>query len=165
MRYVVTLGEGEGQVSLEVERNADGSYRVRGPDGAQLIATVLARESGLVSLLVDGRTLEVQPADGEVHFRQERYAVRTENALERARVRAAANGSAEGGKLLASMPGRIVGVQCEAGMSVEAGTPLIVMEAMKMQNELCANADAVVRAVRVEVGQTVERGATLVEFD
>ena len=163
MRYVVTLSEGE--VELELERNPDGSYRVRHQDGAQLIATVLDRDSGLVSLLVDGRTLEVQTADGEVHFRQERYATRTENALERARVRAASNASSAGGKLLASMPGRIVGVLCEAGMSVHAGTPLVVIEAMKMQNELCAKADSVVRAVRVEVGQTVERGAALVDFE
>ena len=65
----------------------------------------------------------------------------------------------------ASMPGRIVRVLCEVGARVEANTPLVVIEAMKMQNELCAKSDATVRAVHVEVGQTVERGALLIEFE
>jgi len=163
MRYVVTIAETV--VELDVERNTDGTYRVRGADGAELSATLVARDSGLVNLSIDGQTIEVQPAEGEVHFRQERHATRTENALERALRRGAASTSAGGGKLLASMPGRIVRVLCEPGQAVTAGTPLIVMEAMKMQNELCAKTDGVVRAVRVEVGQTVERGAGLVEFE
>lgn len=163
MRYVVTIAEAV--VELDVERNADGSYRVRGADGAELNATLLARDSGLVSLSIDGQIMLVQPADGEVHFRQERHATRTENALERALQRSASSASAGGAKLLASMPGRIVRVLCEPGQAVRAGTPLIVMEAMKMQNELCAKTDSVVRTVRVEVGQTIERGAVLVELE
>jgi len=51
------------------------------------------------------------------------------------------------------------------GSTVQAGTPLIVIEAMKMQNELSAKSDATVRAIHVQVGQTVERGAPLLELD
>jgi 3-methylcrotonyl-CoA carboxylase alpha subunit len=163
MRYVVTIAEAV--VELDVERNADGSYRVRGADGTELNAVLMARDSDLVSLSIDGQIIRVQPAAGEVHFRQERHATRTENALVRALQRSAASASGGGGKLLASMPGRIVRVLCDPGQTVNAGTPLIVMEAMKMQNELCAKADSVVRTVRVEVGQTVERGAVLVELE
>ena len=162
MRYLVTVADGT--IELDVERHADGSYSVRGVDGPDLAVTTMGNESGQVSLLVDGRIVEVLASEDEVRLGQERYTVHAESALHAA-TRAAAKGGSSSGQILASMPGRIVRVLCEAGSAVQAGTPLIVMEAMKMQNELCAKGDAVVRAVRVEVGQTVERGAALVEFE
>ena len=63
------------------------------------------------------------------------------------------------------MPGRIVRVACAVGEAVQKGSPLIVIEAMKMQNELYAKQDATVRAVHVKNGDTVERGAVLVELE
>jgi biotin carboxyl carrier protein len=124
-----------------------------------------AEQAGLLCLLVDGQMLEVQPADGEVHFRQERYAVRAESLRDRAAARSSANEATQGRKLVASMPGRIVRVLCQPGAAVTQGAPLIVIEAMKMQNELCAKADAVVYAVHVSEGQTVERGEMLLELE
>ncbi len=56
-------------------------------------------------------------------------------------------------------------VLCEPGATVQQGAPLIVIEAMKMQNELCAKTAALVRAVHVAVGQTVERGSLLIELE
>ena len=163
MRYVVTLGEETLELDLEV--TADGGYRVRGAGGPDLSVRVLAGDSGLFSLLVDGETVRVQPTAAEVCHHQERYTVSTLSLLERAQNQMAPAVGAQSQKLLASMPGRIVRVLCEVGSAVRAGTPLVVMEAMKMQNELCAKAEAVVRALHVEVGQNVERGALLVEFE
>ena len=68
-------------------------------------------------------------------------------------------------EVIAPMPGRILTVACAPGQPVQKGTPLIVMEAMKMQNELCAKADHVVRAVHVASGDSVERGALLIELE
>jgi len=163
MRYLVTVGDET--LELELERSPDGSYRVRGSAGPELRVSTLAHDSGLVSLLVDGQTVEVQPAAGEVRFRQQRFPVRAQSWLERAVTRSGAGSGAQSKKLLAAMPGRIVRVLCEVGALVQEGSPLIVMEAMKMQNELCAKTSAVVRAVRVSVGQTVDRGELLVEFE
>lgn len=163
MRYLVSLGPDT--LELDVERRADGTYRVRGTDGAEVEVRPLEVHSGLITLLVDGETVLVQPAESEVRYRQQRYCVRAESALERATARSSAQSSAPAKALSASMPGRIVQVSCEPGASVSMGTPLVVMEAMKMQNELCAKSDGVVRAVRVRVGQTVERGAILIEFE
>jgi biotin carboxyl carrier protein len=154
-------------LELEVEQRPDGSYAVS--DGAAAPLSVRSfpglQQPGVVSLLVDGQTVEVQLADGEARFRQERFAVRAESWRDRQATRSAPSDAAQAGKILASMPGRIVRVLCEPGSAVQQGAPLIVIEAMKMQNELCAKADAVVRAVHVSAGQTVERGAVLIELE
>ncbi|HET9931522.1 MAG TPA: biotin/lipoyl-containing protein [Polyangiaceae bacterium] len=74
-------------------------------------------------------------------------------------------GNAAGESALTSpMPGRIVAISVKPGDHVEAGSLLLVIEAMKMQNELHAKGAAVIEAVLVKPGDTVERGATLVKF-
>jgi len=67
--------------------------------------------------------------------------------------------------LKAPMPGLVVRVQVEAGQPVAAGAGLVVLEAMKMENELRAAVPGVIRAVRVGPGETVEKGQVLVEFE
>ena len=62
------------------------------------------------------------------------------------------------------MPGRIVKVYVKAGDTVEIGAPLLVVEAMKMENELRAKASAVVDTVLVSAGQTVEMNAVLLQL-
>ncbi len=84
MKYFVTVGADTLELELEVERRSDGTYVVR--DGAVELSVrpfSALQPPGLVSLLVDGHTVEVQPADGEVRFRQERFAVRAENWRDR----------------------------------------------------------------------------------
>ena len=66
--------------------------------------------------------------------------------------------------LKAPMPGLVVRVLVEAGASVAAGAGLVVLEAMKMENELRAPAAVTVTAVHVRPGQTVEKGQPLAEF-
>jgi pyruvate carboxylase subunit B len=63
------------------------------------------------------------------------------------------------------MPGLVVRVEAKPGDKVTAGTGLVVLEAMKMENELKAAAPGVVKAVRVAPGEAVERGQVLVEFE
>jgi pyruvate carboxylase subunit B len=66
--------------------------------------------------------------------------------------------------LRAPMPGLIVRLHVAVGARVAAGDPLIVMEAMKMENELRAPAAGTVRAIPVTPGTAVEKGALLVEL-
>jgi acetyl/propionyl-CoA carboxylase alpha subunit len=66
--------------------------------------------------------------------------------------------------LLAPMPGLVVAVHVEPGRSVTAGEGIVVVEAMKMENELTAPSSAVVSEVLVSSGQAVEKGQTLVVF-
>jgi pyruvate carboxylase subunit B len=67
--------------------------------------------------------------------------------------------------LVAPMPGLVVRLLVQPGDRVQPGQGVIVVEAMKMENELRAKAAAVVRTVTVAVGSPVEKGAVLVEFD
>lgn len=69
---------------------------------------------------------------------------------------------AGGGVVRAPMPGLVVRVEVAAGQRVEAGAGLVVVEAMKMENELRAHRAAVVETVHVAAGQAVEKGAALV---
>jgi len=67
--------------------------------------------------------------------------------------------------LRAPMPGLIVQLRVKVGDTVTAGAGLVVMEAMKMENELRTVAAGKVRAVHVTVGSAVEKGALLVELE
>ncbi len=60
------------------------------------------------------------------------------------------------------MPGKILSVRVEVGQQVAKGDPLIILEAMKMEHEVTAPHDGVVREVLVEVGQQVDAGDVLV---
>lgn len=66
--------------------------------------------------------------------------------------------------LKAPMPGLVVRVAVEEGAKVEAGSPLVVLEAMKMENELRAASAGTVKAIHIQPGTAVEKGALLVEF-
>ena len=70
-----------------------------------------------------------------------------------------------GGLLRAPMPGLVVRVEVAVGQLVAAGAGLVVVEAMKMENELRAGRPARVAAVHVRAGQTVEKGAPLVTLE
>ena len=63
---------------------------------------------------------------------------------------------------MSPMPGKIVKLLVKAGDQVEEGQTLLVMEAMKMQNELKTSTTGTVKTVHVQEGATVETGASLV---
>ncbi len=65
----------------------------------------------------------------------------------------------------AYMPGRVVAIAVTVGDAVEAGRPLVVLEAMKMQNEIQADRAGTVQRIFVVAGQTVEGGDPLVELE
>lgn len=68
-------------------------------------------------------------------------------------------------QLTAGMPGKIIKLHVAEGDQLKAGDPILVMEAMKMENELRATRDVKIKAVKIEEGQNVEAGATLVTFE
>src|SRR5207302_7422045 len=105
-----------------------------------------------------------QPASGatlEVTVGTNPYAV---TLIDQKRLRGAdsAGTHADGAaRIIAPMPGRVVRVLVEAGAEVEAGAGIVVVEAMKMQNELKSPKAGVVTALNVQVGSTVNGGDVL----
>ena len=76
----------------------------------------------------------------------------------------AGEAEAEGGRLTAPMPGKIVAVLVEKGGQVEKGAPLLIMEAMKMEHTIAAPANGVVEELLYGVGDQVAEGAQLLAF-
>jgi len=76
----------------------------------------------------------------------------------------AGEAEAEGGRLTAPMPGKIVAVLTSAGAHVTKGTPLLIMEAMKMEHTIAAPADGDVEELLYAVGDQVAEGAQLLAF-
>lgn len=67
--------------------------------------------------------------------------------------------------LIAEMPGKIVKIFVKEGSAVKAGDPLLIMEAMKMENEMRASIDTKIKTVHVKEGINVESGAALITFE
>ena len=66
---------------------------------------------------------------------------------------------------IAPMPGLVLDVMVTPGQEIAAGTPLLILEAMKMENVIKAEVDGTVAAVEIEKGQAVEKGQLLVSVD
>ena len=119
------------------------------------------------SLIVDGKSYEAYVYQGEddleVLVKGRLYHSRVEDERER-RLRAASGGGVkETGTfyLKAPMPGLIVSVSVEEGQEVKKGDVLLILESMKMQNELKSPRDGKVSRVRVKTGDNVERKQTM----
>ncbi len=126
----------------------------------------LLKEAPLYSFLIDGAKV----LEADIVFNKEHCELNIRNLPYQFEVldprrRAAGpptDSSEAGGLVTAPMPGKVVEVKVKVGDTVKKGAPMIVIEAMKMQNELGAPIDGIVREVGVKPGGTVEVGATLV---
>ena len=72
---------------------------------------------------------------------------------------------AGGTKITAPMPGTILGINVKNGDAVKAGQPIFVLEAMKMQSDICAPVDGTVRGMSVTKGESVDPGAYLCSIE
>ena len=166
MKYYVRIGDEEHEVVLDGEGiQIDGTRvtaSVTPSDGTPVRTVVIGSEihrvvvrrgtsRGEYTLWLDGFRFEVEALDERAR------AIR-----ELSRASAAPAGPAP---LVAPMPGLIVRVSAKAGDDVRAGQGLVVMEAMKMENELRAVAAGRVKAVLAQPGMVVEKGALLVELE
>ncbi len=92
------------------------------------------------------------------------FTIETPFSLKRRQILAANRPVSDTEELHAPMPGKIAGVMVSEGQEVNAGDPLVVLEAMKMQNTLTAVEKGTVTAVKVQVGQNVGKDDLLVEI-
>ena len=76
-----------------------------------------------------------------------------------------AGSNASGGEIRAAMPGRITSVLVKLNEQVESGAPLLILESMKMQNEIVSPKSGRVKSIRVVDGATVKKDSVLIEID
>ena len=72
---------------------------------------------------------------------------------------------AHGGNLAAPMPGKVIAVLTTAGAKVAKGTPLIILEAMKMEHTIIAPGRGTVKEIHYKIGEQVAEGAELLGFE
>ena len=151
----VNIGAAEAEGTI-VDADGEGRFVVRGPDGVATRAStgaVRRDPSGVavVEVVVDGWRFELEVEDAA------RAALRRRATRERDA--AATSGPTE---IRAIIPGRVAAIRVEAGDTVEAGQSLLVIEAMKMQNELRAPRAGTVERVAVGEADTIDNGDLLV---
>jgi biotin carboxyl carrier protein len=164
-RFTAIVGDLSREVA--VEKLADGRYRFS-IDGREQVVDSRQTGTGTFSLLIDHATAEVS-----VVARGEDFAVTIDGRTHRLRLlderrarRAAAAGSADGAReVRAAMPGKVVAVLIAAGATVERGQGILVIEAMKMENEIPAPRAGTVTEVLAKPGQAVEAGELLARID
>lgn len=159
--YTVLFEGKEFQVDIET---LEQGYELKLDGESHRFEPLLAKGS-LYSFLIDGK--EVLEAD--VSFRQDKAELNLRNVPYHLEVfdprrRAVSQSEAAGGHGLISapMPGKIVEVKVKVGEAVQKGQSLVVIEAMKMQNELAAAIDGVVKEISVQPGAAVESGQKLI---
>jgi biotin carboxyl carrier protein len=162
----ITLIAGDRAYEVTVERR-NGLFAV-GVDGTAHHVDARKLEADFYSIITAGRSYEVsvEPEGQRYHVRHgaaKRTVVLTDPTRGgRESLRAGARGPEN---IVSVMPGKVVRVLVGKGDTVEAGQGLVVVEAMKMENEIAAPRAGKVAAVEVETGRPVEAGATLVVIE
>jgi biotin carboxyl carrier protein len=146
---------------LEVDRQGD-RYRFRLGGRPERQAQLTQVEPGIYSVLLDGRSYEAHAETGNdcawITIRGHRFRVAITDPRRWSAKRAGAHGH-EREEIVAPMPGKIVRLLVELAQVVKVGQGIVVMEAMKMQNELKAHRAGRVASIPVHTGDTVGAGA------
>ena len=118
------------------------------------------------TITVNGNVYDVTVEEGTGSTAGAAKAAAPKAAAPKAAPKAAAPAGAQGAvKVNAPMPGKILKVNVNAGAAVKKGDVLLVLEAMKMENEICAPQDGTVATVECSVGDSVETGKVLVTMN
>jgi biotin carboxyl carrier protein len=162
MKYATTIGGRTFRVEV-----VDDHHIILDGEPYEVDFTAIGSQP-VYSLLINGKSLEAHAApldDGWqilLHGRMFEARVEDEQAI---RVRALAHTAADTPgeyQLRAPMPGLVVGIPVSAGAAVAKGETLVILESMKMQNELRSQKDGVVQEIRIQPGQTVEQNQVLI---
>lgn len=150
---------------VEVERSAEG-WRATLDGEAAAIADVVETAANTFSVLRAGKSHEISvtsSADGKLNLQSGRYEFSTEvNDPRSWRGRRHGGVEAEGSQhVVAPMPGKVMRVLVRAGETVQANQGLLVVEAMKMQNEIRSPKNGTIERVLVTEGQAVNAGEVL----
>jgi biotin carboxyl carrier protein len=167
MKFVVDLNDQRRSVSID----PDGvSFEGEEPASAEL-TEIEGSPVRMITLGSHVHRVVVQKRQGKGRYTLwvDGYRFETEALDERTRairdISAASAAPSGPAPIVAPMPGMIIRINVKPGDRIEAGQGVVVMEAMKMENELRATSNGVVRSVEVSPGTAVEKGALLVSLE
>ncbi len=162
MKYVTTIGERTYRVEV-----VDDHHILLDGKPYEVDFTAIGNQP-VYSLLINGRSLEAHAVPLEegwqILLRGKMFEAHVDDE-QAIRVRGLAHSAADtDGEFLlrAPMPGLVASIPVTEGQSILKGTALVILESMKMQNELRSPKDGVVQEIRVQPGQTVEQNQVLV---
>ena len=158
---------GEDERSVEVDQTPDGVTVTLDEGDAMSLDVLEVQVPGTVSFFIDGRQQRAYVARRgggyEVTIGERRFVIETAGGGRR---RGAVGGAEDvPGQITAPLAGVVVEMRVAVGDEIEAGTTVLVLEAMKMQNEVQIPHDGTITAVHAEAGQNVDKGALLIEYD
>jgi biotin carboxyl carrier protein len=160
MKYEI---ETDGQ-TFSVELSDESGQGVAIIDGSPVEFDLNEPEPGIYTLLIANQVLEARTVGNatqtslDVILRGRRIQLRITDPRRRRRGALTVAGKIE---LKATMPGRVVRWLCQPGDGLSEGQGVVVLEAMKMQNEVRSPKSGTITDIRVKPGQTVETGAVL----
>ena len=162
MNYVATIGEKEARITVEEVGVA--RYKVT-IDGQEHLVDAHQVQSSVWSVLYGADSFEVdvqgREEDHEVLISGDCYKFSLMNEQRKALLRTAGKGGAGKAMVTSPMPGKVVKILVAAGEEVTADQGVIVVEAMKMENELKSAVTGKVKEIFVKEGEVVESGAKL----
>jgi biotin carboxyl carrier protein len=163
MKYEITVG---GTTRLvDVEPRAEGGYHVRW-EGESHEVDLLKPSPEAYSMLIDGESWEAGAVPAEGGFLVDIMGRSTHVDVVDPRRKALRHAAAAaGGTITTQMPGRVVRLLLAVGDPVRKGQPVLVVEAMKMENEMKSPIDGRVAEILVAEGSTVEAGTKLVKVE
>jgi biotin carboxyl carrier protein len=161
MRYITTVEDRQFLIEIIDEKHISVDGKIYEVDFESVSG------QPVYSLIVDGKSHEAYVAAGEndwqVLLRGRLFPVIVEDEREKRLRSAAGGGVAETGEfhLRAPMPGLVVAIPVEEGQQIHKGQVLLILESMKMQNELKSPRDGTIGRIRAKAGETVEQKQTL----
>lgn len=165
MKYATTVSD----QTYIIEINREGEVSI---DGEPHLADLQAIDGlGTYSLILNNESHEAQVEERDglvgVLLRGQFYSIKVQDERARRLVESSRGLSVPSGELVikSPMPGLIVAVKVASGQEVKKGETLVILESMKMENELKAPRDGKIGAVRVEARQAVDQGQALVTLE
>lgn len=162
MKLVLEVGGRSYPVSVSAVENV---YTVELPGGTFTLDVRRSASGHALSLINDGESFEAWATAGRgayhVQVLGKSYDIEVEDALRAKLKKLEAETGPRAEIVRAPMPGVVVEVAAREGDHIDSGTPIVIVEAMKMRNEFGPKISGIVSKIHVAPGQTVERGSEL----